>query len=311
MDYRVDDEVRVVHGRLLFTLTVYGRILKLKMMRGARLFSGLLRTSHHRKFTVDARNLMFEALKDRQAGSYFGGTFEINIRGLLSSCGYENLLTTSGNSIEAVIMSSPKKVAHAEFDAIVIGGQLKMYQNFEGSFLLSYAKYPPQKEDHALLVEVKLNSDGLETWLESNSGSSRVFLNSSIGITKVVVINGGEESRSFIHGLKCPVSSRNEEKFASLKEKIDQHRINIFYKPWSSGETFLEVLKENSEIKTENAEIKTENAEIKTENAEIKTENAEIKTENAEIKTENAEIKTENAEIKLRLKLLEDKFNAK
>ena len=48
-----------------------------------------------------------------------------------------------------------------------------------------------------------------------------------------------------------------------IKDILIKHKINLFYKPWASGETIADIFIENQEIKKENNEFKKENKEFK------------------------------------------------
>jgi cell division protein FtsB len=64
-----------------------------------------------------------------------------------------------------------------------------------------------------------------------------------------------------------------------VKDLLLRSKINLFYKPWISGETFSDILIDNNDIKAENRDIKAENRDIKAENRDIKAENRDIKAE--------------------------------
>jgi hypothetical protein len=61
-----------------------------------------------------------------------------------------------------------------------------------------------------------------------------------------------------------PLEQKNPE-LDKVKDLLLRSKINLFYKPWISGETFSDILADNNDIKAENKDIKAENKDIKAE----------------------------------------------
>ena len=209
-------------------------------------------------------------------GRNFGSLFEAEVNTILDESGYQNFFYSDENLVRpllTIIGIGKDAKSSSEFDAFVTGND-ENFGNFRSQFLYSCAGFPPKLEEgrHILIVETKLNSQLLFEWIDSNkikSGNGRLFFDRKLGenFVKVVVINGGKESKEFVKNMNLP---NPDPKFNKYIDALKASRINVFYKLWASGETFQDLFLENEHIKTENEQIRTENEQIRTENQEIK-----------------------------------------
>jgi hypothetical protein len=223
--------------------------------------------------------LLARQLSDSKVGSQFGNGFEEEIQAMLGASGYVDLASIDDTVIRSIKINRNK--ADSEFDAIVVGDS-RAYENFADLFMLSYTPSRPTSDPHVLIVETKLNHQLLYEWIEKSTGSCGTFFSKKYSsyLTKVLVLNGGESSKDF---MKCLIDDLDIPKYNPIKEKIVELKINVFYKPWLSGETFKDMLFDNQAIRGENQEIEAKYQEMKAENQEMKAENQEIEAKYQDI----------------------------
>jgi len=110
-----------------------------------------------------------------------------------------------------------------------------------------------------------LNSKLLIEWAatERFNGNKKILLNPENKIfCKAIVSNGGDDSKLFIENMHL---ENPKEEYAECINILKESRINVFYKPWDSGETFQDISDFNFALTTEIEEIKKENEEARKE----------------------------------------------
>ena len=224
---------------------------------------------------------ILKQLRTSNIGKELGASFENEIRTLLRNAGYRNAFHSSELNIDNVILNVKK--SSSEFDAIIAGDK-DSFGKFCDLFVTSYVPCPPQSDEHLAIAEVKLNAKLLKDWIKNTEGGSRFsFLNnnSTKVFTKILVINGGQESEAFVKSLS---SGEDFKEYREVKEFIIKAKINVFHNVWASGEMFSDIISLCNNLTIENKVIKAENLQIKEENKVIKAENLQIKEDLISIK---------------------------
>ena len=250
-------------------------------------------------------NILHKQLRAQNIGKQLGSNFERAIQDGLYHAGYRSMYVDA-DVINSVVVKNQK--SPAEFDAIVRGNK-HSFDNFCDSFLISYANFPPETDAHAAIVEVKLNAKLLIEWVKSDSNGSRyLFLNpNAIQLyTKILVINGGDESGEFIKSLS---SEDCKEEYKEVKATIINAKINVFFKQWASGETFSDVINSYENLETKYENLKNENQQLNAKYEYLKTESEYLKTESEHLKTENQQLNAKYNDIKDELLLIKKYLN--
>jgi len=207
--------------------------------------------------------------------------FEVRI--MAKGCGYESFhpVREDGTDIgptKVTVGLTTKSVS--EYDAM-LEGDLKSFQEFRALFKTTFDTFPPT-DNHLLIIEAKLNSKLLVEWTKSKKiGSGNLFFNpqNQKYLTKVAVINGGSESEEFVKMLNSPNDPPAH--FSECFRQLKAARINVFYKLWTSNESFQDlfhlVKKESEDLKIEIEQNKKESEDLKIEMERLHNELAIIK----------------------------------
>ena len=226
--------------------------------------------------SLNTNKILKKQFRSPNVGKEYGLNFEIGVQSIGFQAGYRNSFFANQNELKDVYITSEKK--SAEFDAFVTGGK-HCFDKFCDSFLISHISSLPQSEIHSAIIEVKLNYGLLKDWVKTNNeGNKYLFFNPNAAqiYTKILVLNGGIESENFVKNLS---SDEDIAHFKEVKDIILKANVNVFYKPWASGEVFSDLLYK-VELLTEENSLTQKNFElISEENKLISEENRQIKVQ--------------------------------
>jgi len=210
--------------------------------------------------------LVHNQIRSPNVGKALGINFERDIQSLLSECGYRSFFYTNDDDIDNVFVNTEK--TSSEFDAFIKGGK-HSFEYFQDSFKTSFTNFPPSGDVHNAIVEIKLNAKAVKDWVEEKkTGSRYVFFESDPSLTKILVVNGGEESEEFVKSLS---SDECKDEYKEAKAAIIYFKINVFYKMWASGEVFSKILQDNEVLKSDNEVLKSDNEVLKSDNEVLRT----------------------------------------
>jgi len=203
--------------------------------------------------------LLDDQMRTPNVGNALGQNFERDIQGTLSACGYRSTFNNNnGDAINSVFINTNKM--HSEFDAIV-SGQKHSFEYLQNSFNRSFTKFPPNSDAHSAIVEIKLNFNAVRDWIKAEkSGNRYLFFNSNPLFTKILVINGGEDSEDFVTSLS---SDDCKDEYKEAKAAIIDSKINVFYKVWASAEAFVKISKDFETLKADNETLKADHETLK------------------------------------------------
>jgi len=196
-------------------------------------------------------NVLHDQMRTPNVGNTLGQNFERNIQDVLLACGYRSTFNND-DAINSVHINTNK--TQSEFDAIV-SGQKHSFEYLKNSFNTSFTKFPPS-DSHSAIVEIKLNFNAVRDWIKAEkSGNRYLFFNSNPIFTKILVINGGEDSEDFVKSLSS-IDCKDEYKEA--KAAIIDSKINVFYKVWASAEAFVKISKDFETLKADHEKLKND-----------------------------------------------------
>ena len=200
---------------------------------------------------------------------------DTSIQDTLLACGYRSTFNNNNDdAINSVHINTNK--THSEFDAIV-SGQKHSFEYLQNSFNKSFTKFPPNSDAHSAIVEIKLNFNAVRDWIKAEkSGNRYLFFNSNPLFTKILVINGGEDSEDFVKSLSS-IDCKDEYKEA--KAAIIDSKINVFYKVWASAEAFVKISKDFETLKADHETLKAEYETLKSEHETLKAEHETLKND--------------------------------
>jgi cell division protein FtsB len=225
---------------------------------------------------------ILDKLKSQKIGNELGVNFEDNIQKLLHTCEYKNAFLNPKGVIDNLFMNNQGGKFSSEFDAIV-DGKKHSFDKFSDSFESRFIISPPNTEKHTAIVEVKLNYKLLKNWVDNkDSGSSYLFFNEGANqiYTKILVINGGHESKDFVNNLS---STEEINKYSELKKIIIENKINVFYKIWASSESFSDLISNYDILKEENKVLREENKVLREEIKVLREENKVLREDIKEV----------------------------
>ena len=226
-------------------------------------------------------NLLRDQMRTPNVGKELGRNFERDIQSLLLDCDYHSTFCSNTDFIGNVFINTQK--TSSEFDAFVSGGK-HSFDKFQDSFKTSFSKFPPSGDAHSAIVEIKLNVKSVKDWIEDKETGSRfLFFNSNPLFTRILVINGEEESEEFVKSLSF---DECKDEYKEVKAAIIDFKINVFYKMWASGEVFTKILLDNEILKSDNAILKSDNAILKSDNAILKSDNNVLLTKYENIESD-------------------------
>ncbi len=225
--------------------------------------------------------LLHDQMRTPNVGKALGLNFERDIQDILLACGYRSTFSYDDDTINSVFINTNKKPS--EFDAVVSGGK-HSFEYFQSSFETSFTKFPPNSDAHSAIVEIKLNFNAVRDWIKAGkSGNRYLFFDSNPLFTKILVINGGEDSEDFVKSLS---SDDCKDEYKEAKAAIIDSKINVFYKMWASAEAFAKIAKDYETLKNDNVILKEDNAILKEDNAILKEDNKVLKNDNESFKND-------------------------
>ncbi len=95
-------------------------------------------------------------------------------------------------------------------------------------------------------------------------------------LIKAVVIDGGDLSVEFMRNMQLETP---HEKYARVIKILNDARINLFYKPWASGEVFLDIIRKNKELENKNKVLEKNYNELEKNYNDICKDILEIKSQ--------------------------------
>ena len=209
--------------------------------------------------------ILHDQMRTPNVGNALGQNFERDIQDTLLACGYRSTFNND-DAINSVHINTNK--TQSEFDAIV-SGQKHSFEYLQNSFNTSFTKFPPS-DSHSAIVEIKLNFNAVRDWIKAEkSGNRYLFFNSNPIFTKILVINGGEDSEDFVKSLSS-IDCKDEYKEA--KAAIIDSKINVFYKVWASAEAFVKISKVFETLKADHETSKAEHETLKAEHETLKND---------------------------------------
>jgi len=228
-----------------------------------------------------------------------GDSFEVEVQSLLKESGFTNLFFPEGDGNDPIVSTKINggKNKQSEFDAFVKGDS-ESFEKFKSSFSIVYAPFTPSSDPYFSIVEVKLNSNLLFTWVDKGLGGSRgLFFDESSIFTKFVVINGGIESEFFMGNLTS--STTPHEKYKDLIKILNDNRINVFYKLWSSGESINDITRNHKDVLKKIELLDEKNKELDEKNKELDDENVKLNDKVAELDDENVKLNDKVAHLEV------------
>jgi hypothetical protein len=164
----------------------------------------------------------------------FSSTLEVAVRDIATDAGYRDFAVVNGR-VSSIIMMGNSKSEKCEFDGLMVGDR-QCFESFCEQFAQSYLTCIPE-EDHLAMLEVKLSLDVLMVWLTDKTvnGSRSLFFEKKPiyqNIAKIVVVNEGDKTSSFIKSLQ-----ENKPDVAQAAQALKDAKINLFYHPWISAES--------------------------------------------------------------------------
>jgi hypothetical protein len=222
-------------------------------------------------------------------GNALGQNFERDVQDILLKCGYRSTYdNNNADAINSVFINTNK--IQSEFDAIV-SGRKHSFEYLQNSFDRSFTKFPPNSDAHSAIVEIKLNFNAVRDWIKAKkSGNRYLFFDSNPLFTKILVINGGEDSEDFVKSLS---SDDCKDEYKEAKAAIIDFKINVFYKVWASAEAFVKISKDFETLKTDYETLKTDYETLKTEHETLKIEHETLKTEHVMLKKDHEVLKND------------------
>ena len=221
-----------------------------------------------------------------------GHSFERDVSQLFIECGFKSLFFEQVDKVDLYSFDIIRKNEMLGKNGNLIGqidlvlnGDKDSFENLKNScpehyIFENFSSFHSDRVEnegvHILLVEAKLTSAKLVKAISQKSSPSNWWIendNRHKNIFKAFIMNGGEESISFIKKTSIKKGSDEEKAW----QFIEKNGISIFYFPSFSLEWLRDLQIQNKEIKQENKDIKLENKDIKLENKELKMEINAIK----------------------------------
>lgn len=249
--------------------------------------------------------------KEKRISHLFGSTFESEVRSMARDCAYTSYFHSSASENDAVeigptfttVGSGKDRQTNSEFDGLLTGS-VKSFDQFSAQFKTLFKPFPPQIDGHILLLEVKLNADLLKEWIidGKKKGSKFLFFKEPDNYTtKLVVINGGLESERFVKDLNAETPPPELVKYVKVLRKA---QINVFYKLWTSYESFTDLTTDVKGAKQEAEDVRKELEDVR---VKSKKENEEMKIELEDVKVKSEEMKMEIRALNAKLSKLFEK----
>jgi hypothetical protein len=191
-------------------------------------------------------------------------------------------------------------------------GPKSSFDTFSKIFLRSIANFPPPIDGRNLkFLETKLDHKSVLDWASAESGLEGnlylLFDTPNIHITKLLVFDGEEDSEEFINELRT-IDSSGHSSFAIFKRKMEDCRINLFYKPWLTTPYMFQVFSSFSIFKATIDALERADPLSQDPNKHLKATQAAFQKLNLPINKDVEALQESNLQINKDLKASEDRL---
>ena len=212
-------------------------------------------------------------------GNILGDSFERDLSQLFKRCGFKTLFFESHDDYDfdfySIDMMQKNQMLREKGNLIgkidfLLSGDIDSFKNLKdlcpdhhiSEDLLSFFSEKVESEGlHILLIEAKLTSATLVKSINESSSPKNWWIESDMrhkNVSKAFVMNGGEESISFIKKTSIKKGS-DEEKAWNF---IEKNGISVFYFPSFSLQWVRDMVNKNKEMEITNKEIVSKNKEM-------------------------------------------------